>query len=57
MKRDARTVASWNFDRIIPCHGVSVHPCLGNLTLIYILYRMLLKQSVKMHGQKHINGI
>ncbi|KAI6159117.1 hypothetical protein EDD17DRAFT_1702641 [Pisolithus thermaeus] len=23
MKRDARTVASWDFDRIIPCHGVS----------------------------------
>ncbi|KAF9239306.1 hypothetical protein BU15DRAFT_74724 [Melanogaster broomeanus] len=21
MKRDARTVASWDFDRIIPCHG------------------------------------
>jgi len=23
MKRDARTVASWDFERIIPCHGVS----------------------------------
>lgn len=23
MKRDAKTVASWDFDRIIPCHGVS----------------------------------
>jgi len=22
MKRDARTVASWDFERIIPCHGV-----------------------------------
>ena len=24
MKRDARTVSGWDFDRIIPCHGVSV---------------------------------
>jgi hypothetical protein len=24
MKRDAKTVASWGFERIIPCHGVSV---------------------------------
>ncbi len=23
MKRDARTVSGWDFDRIIPCHGVS----------------------------------
>jgi hypothetical protein len=22
MKRDAKTVAGWNFERIIPCHGV-----------------------------------
>jgi len=22
MKQDARTVASWDFERIIPCHGV-----------------------------------
>lgn len=21
MKRDAKTVAGWDFDRIIPCHG------------------------------------
>ena len=24
MKRDARTVSGWEFDKIIPCHGVSV---------------------------------
>jgi len=23
MRRDVRTVANWDFDRIIPCHGVS----------------------------------
>lgn len=23
MRRDARAVAEWDFDRIIPCHGVS----------------------------------
>lgn len=22
MRRDAMTVANWDFDRIIPCHGV-----------------------------------
>ena len=22
MKRDAKTVSEWDFDRIIPCHGV-----------------------------------
>jgi len=22
MKRDAKTVAEWDFERIIPCHGV-----------------------------------
>ena len=22
MKRDVKTVAGWDFDRIIPCHGV-----------------------------------
>ena len=24
MRKDAKTVASWDFERIIPCHGVSV---------------------------------
>ena len=24
MKRDVRTVAGWDFERIIPCHGVRV---------------------------------
>ena len=24
MKRDVKTVAGWDFDRIIPCHGVRV---------------------------------
>lgn len=28
MKRDANIVASWNFDRIIPCHGVSIEKCI-----------------------------
>lgn len=29
MKRDAETVAGWDFDRIIPCHGVSpAYKCL-----------------------------
>ena len=23
MKKDAKTVAGWDFERIIPCHGVS----------------------------------
>ena len=22
MKRDVKTVAEWNFERVIPCHGV-----------------------------------
>ena len=30
MKRDVKTVADWNFERIIPCHGVraivALHP-------------------------------
>lgn len=30
MSRDAQTVASWNFDRIIPCHGV----CQQNMLFI-----------------------
>ena len=25
MREDAKTVASWDFERIIPCHGVSLH--------------------------------
>ncbi len=24
MKRDAKTVAGWKFEKIIPCHGVSL---------------------------------
>jgi hypothetical protein len=28
MKRDATTVANWNFQRIIPCHGVSDITCI-----------------------------
>ena len=28
MKRDATTVANWNFQRIIPCHGVSKIACI-----------------------------
>jgi len=24
MKQDAKTVASWDFDTIIPCHGASL---------------------------------
>ena len=27
MKRDARTVASWDFERVIPCHGVGHSFC------------------------------
>jgi hypothetical protein len=27
MRRDARTVADWDFERIIPCHGVSTSHC------------------------------
>ena len=30
MKRDAKTIAGWDFERIIPCHGVraivALHP-------------------------------
>jgi hypothetical protein len=25
MRRDAKTVADWDFDKIIPCHGVCLH--------------------------------
>jgi hypothetical protein len=37
MARDAKTVAGWDFDRIIPCHGVSVHGegCLSGVTVFY----------------------
>ena len=30
MRRDARKVSSWDFNRIIPCHGVSSNRVLFN---------------------------
>ena len=35
MKRDVKTVDSWDFDRIIPCHGVRAHPSLARIECIY----------------------
>jgi hypothetical protein len=33
MRRDAKTVADWDFDKIIPCHGVSSFILLSRLLL------------------------
>jgi len=32
MKRDARIVASWDFERVIPCHGVGHSFCQSFVT-------------------------
>ena len=33
MKRDVKTVAGWDFERLIPCHGVRVIVTLPPITL------------------------
>jgi hypothetical protein len=45
MRRDAKTVAGWNFERIIPCHGVRSFALYDTLESVPLLTcgRMLLK--------------
>lgn len=56
MRRDAKTVAAWDFDRIIPCHGVR----LGLLHLHPLadtnLPRMLLRRKGRRHSALLMSG-
>ena len=47
MKRDAKTVAGWDFERIIPCHGVR-HRYLEMLNhCVYFIFSLWLRMSLR----------
>ena len=37
MKRDAKTVSGWDFERIIPCHGVRFSKMLNEPLCLFLL--------------------
>lgn len=60
MNRDVRTVAGWDFERIIPCHGVRINFLLFRKLRVLIRVRFLRTSSRRMAsplGERHTNGI
>lgn len=56
-ERDAKTVMSWDFDRIIPCHGVSFECTTGPIGYLWIIicfFRTLLKAMAKRLGAQRM---
>ena len=52
MKRDAKTVAGWDFERIIPCHGVR-HRYLEMLNhCIYFIYFFATQDVIETNAQQ-----
>lgn len=57
MKRDVKTVAEWDFERIIPCHGVRATVGLYLVTRSNCCpHRMLSRRTVTKRGGRHTNG-
>lgn len=47
MKRDAKTVAAWDFEKIIPCHGVRHRNLYLTFTLILAMQDVIESEGNK----------
>ena len=58
MKRDVKTVAGWDFERLIPCHGVRVMSRrFASDHSDHFSHRTSSRRMGTKHGGKHLSGI
>lgn len=51
VRRDARVVAGWDFDRVIPCHGVSGRLRLDAMRWLKVFCRMSSRPAARTRGE------